>query len=347
MTKRTVRRALRAGVLAAAALGALAASAGEPLRLVARTDLSSYKGDFDHFAADIKGQRLFLAGEDGGTLEVFDLRSGAHTKTVGEMGTPHAIHFDAARNRLVVTSSANSGTKELDGSSFRVLKTLDIGAGADVMAHDPSVKALWIVAGGKNADRKLPYTTVAQVDAGTGKVLGTVRFETDFTEGIVAEQKGSRVFVNLAGKSQVAVLDKRTRQVLDTWPVQGGEHNSAIDLDEKNARLFVITRKPFKLLVLDSRNGKTVAAFDAPPRTNGVAYDAANGRIYATGDGHVAVYRQDDADHYAEEAKVPSAFGAKTSILVPEVHRLFVAVAGSDKQGAGLLTYEVLPQGRH
>src|SRR4051794_1435181 len=41
-----------------------AAEAAEPLRLAGRTELPRYSGDFDHFAVDVAGARLFLAGED-------------------------------------------------------------------------------------------------------------------------------------------------------------------------------------------------------------------------------------------------------------------------------------------
>ena len=60
---------LFAGVAAATLLPAPASVAAEPLRLLGRTDVPGFEGDFDHFAADVKGNRLFLAGEEKGTLE--------------------------------------------------------------------------------------------------------------------------------------------------------------------------------------------------------------------------------------------------------------------------------------
>ncbi|WP_243655773.1 YncE family protein [Roseateles saccharophilus] len=338
--------ALRATVLAALAALPFAAGAEPALRLLGRTDLPTYQGDFDHFGADVKGNRLFLAGEDGGTLEVFDLRSGKHLKSVPGMETPHAIHVEPERNRLVVSNSGDGLSKVLDGRSYAVVDSVKLTPGADVMAYDPSARQLWFVTGGKNATQKMPKTVLSQVDARSGKVLGEVTFDTDFTEGVVAEQKGSRVFVNVAGKSEVAVLDKKTRKLLATWPVTEGQNNSAIDLDEKNQRLFIITRKPFKLVVKSTTGGETVASFDAPPRTNGMTFDEKNRRIYATGDGHVAVFRQIDADHYEELEKVPSEFGAKTSFLVPSQNLLYVAVGGSDKSKAGLLRFEVVGEAR-
>lgn len=318
------------------------AAAAEALRLLGRTDLPSYDGDFDHFAADVKGNRLFLAGEDGGSLEVFNLRTGAHLKTVPGMEQPHAIHYEPKTNRLIVSNSGNGLSKVLDGKTYAVVDTIRLAPGADVMSYDASSNRLWFVTAGKNAEPKQPSVIVSQVDATNGRVFGDVTFDTDFTEGIIAEQAGPRVFINVAGKSEVAVLDKKTREVLATWPIKEGQNNSQIDLDEANKRLFVITRKPFKLVVINTDTGASVASFDAPARTNGMMFDRANRRIYAAGDDYVAVYRQIDADHYEELAHVASEHGAKTALLVPELHRLYLAVGGSDKNKAGLLRYEVV-----
>lgn len=341
--KANIRTIATAMALAASTLLSNVALAGEPLRLLSRTDLPGYDGDFDHFGADIKGNRLFLAGEDGGTLEVFDLRSGAHLKTVKGMETPHAIHYEPKTNRLFVSNSGASLSKVLDGKSYAVTGTIKLTPGADVMSYDPSSRRLWFVTGGKNAPTKMAKTLVTQVDVDSGKTLAETTFDTDFTEGIVAEQAGSRAFVNVAGKGEVAVLDKKTGQPLATWQIKEGKDNSQIDLDEKNKRLFVITRKPFKLVVINTETGQSVASFDAPGRTNGMMFDAKNHRIYAAGDDYVAVFQQRDADHYDEIARVPSEKGAKTAFLVPELHRLYVAVGGSADTKAGLLRYDVLP----
>src|SRR5689334_21199722 len=118
--------------------GCAAASDSAPLKLLQSVDLPKYSGDFDHFAADVKGNRLFLAGEDGGTLEVFDLRTGAHVKTVTGMETPHAIHYEPAKNRLIVSNSGNGLSKVLDGTSYAAVDTIRLVPGADVMSYDAS-----------------------------------------------------------------------------------------------------------------------------------------------------------------------------------------------------------------
>ena len=321
-----------------------AAAAAETLKPLGRTDMAGYDGDFDHFGMDLKGNRLFLAGEDGNTLEVFNLRSGAHEKTIKDMDEPHAIYFDAAHQRLTVSNSGDSLSKVLDARTYALKDTIRIAPGADVMSYDPSTNRLWFVVGGKNAKAKLPKVTIAQVDATTGQPVGeNFQFDTDFTEGIAFEQKGSRAFINVAGLSEVAVVDKKTGKLQATWPIKEGQNPSQIDLDEAHKRLFVITRKPFKLVIINTDTGASVASFDAPGRTNGMMFDKANHRIYAAGDDYIGVFHQIDADHYEELAHVPSEKGAKTAFLVPELKLLYVAVGGSANAKAGLLRYEVLP----
>jgi len=50
-------------------------------------------GDFDHFEADLKGNRLFLAAEDHKTVEVFNLRTGKQLHSIAVFGNPHGIVY--------------------------------------------------------------------------------------------------------------------------------------------------------------------------------------------------------------------------------------------------------------
>lgn len=334
---------------AAAATAATAATvaAAAPLRLAGSTALPDYKGDFDHFAADVAGGRLFLAGEDGATLEVFDLRSGKHLRTIRGFDQPHAPLFLPDLNRLIVTDSGAGMTRVVDGESYRIVGSIPLVIGADSMLYDPSRRHMYIVTGGKNAEPKMAKTIVSEIDPRTGSHLRDVTFDTDFTESMAAEQHGNRLFVNVTGKSTLAVVDKTTLAPIANWPIHGAELNAPMAFDEKHQRLFVGTRKPFKLLVLDAANGNTIAMFDAPQRTNQVIFDAANRRVYLAGDDYLGVIAQKDSDHYEEIARVPTAKGAKTAVLIPERHTLYVAVSpGDDGKGGKLLRFDVLSSSR-
>jgi hypothetical protein len=74
-------------------------------------------------------------------------------------------------------------------------------------------------------------------------------------------------------------------------------------------------------------------------------FDAARKRIYVTGTETAAVMVQRDADHYSHLADVPTGYRAKTSIYVPELNRLYIAVSGKGKPNPkmALQVYDVQP----
>src|SRR5437588_11858947 len=60
-----------------------------PLKQIQSIPLPNVEGYFDHMAVDIKGQRLFVRGEQQRTIEVIDLREGkVIQKSTGIGGEP-------------------------------------------------------------------------------------------------------------------------------------------------------------------------------------------------------------------------------------------------------------------
>jgi hypothetical protein len=75
-------------LVAALAVQTIAQEQQPPLKLVATTPLPGFSGDFDHFAVDLKGNRLFLAAEDHKTVEVFDLKTGKPIRSISGFSEP-------------------------------------------------------------------------------------------------------------------------------------------------------------------------------------------------------------------------------------------------------------------
>jgi DNA-binding beta-propeller fold protein YncE len=327
-----------------------AVAGSEPLRLAGRTALPGYTGDFDHFAYDLKGNRLWLAAEDHGTLDLFDLKTVKMQKSIkGVVDTPHGILYLPEKNRLIVTDSGGDAmvTKVIDATSYKVTSTVKLSApAADAMGYDAPKKRLYIVNGGRDA--KMQETYLSVIDPVTLKRLGDLKFDTEKVEAMAIEENGNKLYINVTGKNYMAVVDKDKLTVLNTWPIKEAEQNAPVAFDEANKRLFVVTRKPGKLIVLNADTGASIASFKAPERCDQVIWDAANRRIYALGgEGYIGVFQQKDADHYEELARVTSAMGAKTGILVPELKRLYVAVSpGEGKTGAAILRYDIESEGK-
>ncbi len=318
--------------------------ADTPLKLAGSADAPGYTGDFDHFAYDEKGDRLFLAGEEGKTLEVYKLSTGARLQELKDVDTPHSLLWMPDVNELLVVDGVK-GLVWRDGTTLAIKRTQPLAApGADSAAYDPSTGHLFIVTGGKDVPMKVCYLNA--VDPKTGRTLWSTRFDADHVEALAVEEQGSRIFINVTDKNELDVLDKTTGKILNTLKVKEAEQNAPIAMDEKTHRLFVVTRKPGKLVVMNADTLATVAVFKAPERTDQVTWDPVNRRVYVTGgEGYVSVVEQTDADHYAEVQKPASGPGAKTAILTPKGDRLYVAQSPGESKAMGkLIWFDIKPR---
>jgi DNA-binding beta-propeller fold protein YncE len=317
--------------------------APQPLELIRETPLPGFTGDFDHFAVDLKGGRLFLAGEGHQTVEVFDLGSGRRLKSITGFGTPHAIVYIPETDRILVTDGEKGQVQTLRGTDYGLLGHIDGLAGADSARLDPTAQILYVVTGGK--DVPLEYSFLVAIDLRHNSKVGELRFESNHLEAFALDASSSRLFINVTDKHEVAVVDRKTLQVTARWPVSVAEENSPLVYDEGHRRLLIVCRKPGMLVVMDSESGKLVASLPAAGRSDDIALDPLSGRVYVPGgEGYVSVFERKAPDTYELLSKVATAPGAKTSLLVPSLARFFVAVSpGDTKAPAKILTFRVVP----
>jgi DNA-binding beta-propeller fold protein YncE len=134
--------------------------------------------------------------------------------------------------------------------------------------------------------------------------------------------------------------------VVDTWPLSDATENFPMALDETNHRLFVGTRSPAKLLVLDTETGTQVTSLDSSGDTDDIFYDSENKRIYVSGgEGAISVFEQTDPDTYSLIGKVDTAEGARTSLFVPDSGTLYLAVPHRGAQQAEVRAFQTKSDG--
>jgi hypothetical protein len=113
-------------------------------------------------------------------------------------------------------------------------------------------------------------------------------------------------------------------------------------LDEGDHRLFVGTRSPARLLVLDTETGKPVANLASVGDADDIFYDAKAKRIYVSGGaGAIRVFTQKDPNQYKVLGEVSTAEGARTSLFVPGWRKLYLAVPDYGGQQAEVRIYKV------
>jgi len=300
------------------------------------------EGDFDHFAIDLQGHRLFLAGEDNSVVEIFDLGAGKLIHTISDVKAPHSMVYRADSKKLFVVDGGAGEVKIYDSDFYKPMGSIKLREDADSMAYDSSTKYMYVVNGGKDAH--MTYSFISVVDTTAGKNLADIKIDSDAVEALALEKSGPRLFVNMTGKDAVAVVDREKHTVINTWPTgQVAKHLIAMSFDEADHRLFVSTRTPGKLILLDTDTGKVVTSLPCVSDNDDMAYDSANRRIYISGSGFVDVYQQKDADHYDQIAHVATAFKARTSILVPELKKYYLGIPHHGTTPAAVRVYDVVP----
>jgi DNA-binding beta-propeller fold protein YncE len=305
-----------------------------PLKLVATTPLPGFSGDFDHFALDVNGKRLFLAAEDHKTVEVFDLH-GKRIHSITGFGQPHAMVFLPDQNKLIVTDGDDFGMVELvSGENYQILDKIKLPDGVDSAVFNPVNQYYYVASGSDEPSLKTHVLSI--IDTKTFKHVGDITLPGNNSEAMAIAKDGKTMYVSLRGTNEVGVVDLETKKVVSRWAIPGAKVPVALDLDEANHRVFVATREPAMFFVYNTENGKVVASMPCAKLNDDMPYDAANKRIYVTGTETTTVIEQVDADHYKHLADVPTGFRAKTGILAPAVNRLYIAVSGKGKPGAKL-----------
>lgn len=312
-----------------------------PLKLVATIPLPGlHDGDFDHFAPDVDGHRLFLTGEENEKVLVLDTSTNKLIHTMEDVKAPHAILYRKDLKKLFIVEGDASAVKVYDSDTYQASAEIKVAVDADSIAYDPATNYLYVVNGGREAHT--PYSLISVIDTNTAKKVRDIKIASNHVEAIVLEKSGPRMFLNITGQNAVGVMDRNKSSLSATWPMPAGDKlNVAMAFDEANHRLFVATRNPGKLIVLDSNSGKVITSMPAVGMVDDMSYDPQRKRLYLAGDQFVDVFEQKDADHYALLAKVPGSFRAKTAILVPELNRYYLAVPHHAEQQAEVRVYDI------
>jgi DNA-binding beta-propeller fold protein YncE len=321
--------------------GAWAQGGGAPLKLVKTVTLPGYTGDFDHFAVDRQRGRFLVAAEDHATLEIFDLKTGDHLRTITGFGAPHTILIRPSSPNILVTDSEKQMTAVLNADTYQKVGTIKLTPGADSAGYDAAANIWYVVTGGKDVDMKT--AEIEAVNPDTGQKLGEVKFNDNHVEAMALEKNGDRLFINLAQTNKLAVVNRKTMKEIAEWPVPPAKANAMVAFDEAAKRLYVVCRDPGMVVVMNSDTGAVVSTAPAPLRADEVMLDVATHRFYVPGgEGYIGVYDTSNPDSVKMIGKVPSAPGAKTGILLPNMKEMLVAASpGDTKNVAKIMTYQL------
>lgn len=307
------------------------AQSNPPLRLQKTILMPDVQGRIDHMFFDAQTGRLFVAALGNNTVEIIDVRQGKRIYSISGLHEPQGILYLSGPNRLYVANAGDGTLRIFDGTSYEPVATTKLGDDADNLRWDDEAHRIYVGYGNG---------ALAALNE-DGAKIGETPLDAH-PESFRLEPHAMRIFVNLPESRKIAVVDKKTKSVIATWTTDDALENFPMALDGVNRRLFVVCRRPARLLALDIDSGHMIGAWPVVEDCDDVFYDPVMKRIYATGgEGKISVFQQQSADYYNGIATVPTRKGARTSFFSPETHSLYVAARREGSEVAAIYVYDV------
>lgn len=325
---------LRLAFVCAAVLGARDAAAQTPsaanIRLEAKISLGDVTGRIDHMAADVPRRRLFVAELGNNTVGVVDLDQRKVVQVIRGLHEPQGVAYLPRRQSLLVTNAGDGSVRVFtadDNQSYRQSGRIDLGEDADNIRLDKDGGRAFIGYGSG---------ALGVIDTGTLATLESIRLK-EHPESFQLSA-GGRVFINVPKAGEIAVVDGAVGKQIASWPVTD-RNNFPMALDEEGQRVLVAFRNPPVLSALSMRNGEPVARRPTCADADDLFVDPKRSRVYVScGEGMVDILDLDGAE-LRRIATIPTAPGARTSLFVPELDRLFVAAPARSGAAAAILVF--------
>jgi DNA-binding beta-propeller fold protein YncE len=313
---------LAASLIWPAVTGAQTASA--PLILEAKIPLGQVSGRIDHLGIDVKRRRLLVAELGNNSLGVVDLAAGKVLSSIAGLSEPQGIAYVPFADSVFVANAGDGSVHVLRGENLTPIGRIELGDDADNVRVDTARHRV-LVGYGKGA--------LAVIDPVSLSKIADIRLKAH-PEGFQIDDTGTQVFVNVPDAREISVVDVATGST-GSLATQGAGSNFPMAIDGDAHRCLVVFRSPPTLMALSSQDGHVVAQAETCGDADDVFVDRKRRRVYVScGQGVVDVLELVEAG-YRRLARVPTVSGARTSLFVPELDRLFVAVrAGSNEPAA-------------
>ena len=313
---------LAASLIWPAVTGAQTASA--PLILEAKIPLGQVSGRIDHLGIDVKRRRLLVAELGNNSLGVVDLAAGKVLSSIAGLSEPQGVAYVPFADSVFVANAGDGSVHVLRGENLTPIGRIELGDDADNVRVDTARHRV-LVGYGKGA--------LAVIDPVSLSKIADIRLKAH-PEGFQIDDTGTQVFVNVPDAREISVVDVATGST-GSLPTQGAGSNFPMAIDGDAHPFLVVFRSPPTLMALSSQDGHVVAQAETCGDADDVFLDRKRRRVYVScGQGVVDVLELVEAG-YRRLARVPTVSGARTSLFVPELDRLFVAVrAGSNEPAA-------------
>ena len=303
-----------------------------PLHLEAKIPLGNVHGRIDHMAVDLKRQRLFVAELGNDTVGVVDLANLKLLRTIAGLKEPQGVGYEPSTDTLYIANAGDGSVRLLEGNEYKSAGQIELGSDADNVRVDTAANRIFVGYGSG---------ALAVIDPTTRSKVGDIKVKAH-PEGFQIDHDAGQVFVNVPDAHGIAVVDRASQRQTGKWPIP--DHRAfPMALDPVRRQVLVIFRAPAELGVFSMTAGKLITTAETCGDADDLFIDAKRGRVYVScGAGFVDVLEASGMT-YRRAARIPTVSGARTSLFVPELDRLLVAVRTTSAEPAAIWVFRPIP----
>jgi DNA-binding beta-propeller fold protein YncE len=262
------------------------------------------QGAWDYLTVDSQTHRLYVPRTTH--TMVIDSLSGKVVADIPGQKNAHGVAIVPAAGRGFISDGGGDGAVVVfDLTSNQILGTITAEPDADGIIFDPHSGKILVVSG----DKGVLMSFKPDIDPKNGKIDPPIDLKG--APEFLATDATGKVYINLMDKNEVAVVDLAARKVTARWPVAPGGAPVGMAIDAANGRLFIGCRKPQKLIVMSTRDGKVLAGLpigegvDATKTDKGLSFASCR-------DGKLFVSRETTPGKFEIVQSVKTPPGART-----------------------------------
>lgn len=318
-------------------------------------------GRIDHMAYDPVTKRLFVAALENGTLEVLDLEHGRRVRSIVGLNRPQGAAVVPTWGCVAVACGGDGMLHVYNTRSLNEEKVIKVGPDADNVRYDAKSDTVLVTCGNTNNG------AIAILEPRTWTRVREIRFGSR-PESFQLDPKGVRVFANLpkgiraVQDGTVAVANRSNSQVEARIPLTARARNFPMSFDAAHERLFVATRRPARLIVIDTRRNMVVGEAPCTDDSDDLFYDARTDSVLVIGGGFrpdlqepgsasacsppgemggLDVFKVGPAGQLRRVSTTPTVWHARTGLFVPVRRAIYVAVPFCGQREAEIREYRV------
>ncbi|MFL5251929.1 MAG: YncE family protein [Rhodopila sp.] len=216
---------------------------------------------------------------------------------------------------VAIANAGDGSVRLLRGAELASAGTIALDDDADNVRIDPR-SGFFVVGYGSGG--------LATIDPVRSTIVARISLRAH-PEGFQLTPDGRRALVNVPEAREIAVVDLSAGRQIASWPLLNLRANFPMALDAEGGLAAVVTRSPPRLVLIDATSGRVLGAMSGCGDADDVFFDTRRQRIYVScGDGHLDVWQRSSGG-LERVASIVTSSGARTSLFVPALDRLFVA----------------------